>query len=77
MSEDLEKKQRAEARSNYRGFYFPDSFLPVLEMFQKICEREGESASEKIRGRIDNYVRTHGPGNPQWQMDRFFRKSEV
>jgi len=63
-------------RKNYQGIYCPDNFLPVLKMFHKICEREGESVSEKIRDWILNYVRIHGTiMNPQRPMNGFLEKS--
>jgi len=42
----------------------------------KICDREGESASQKIRDWILNYVRIHGTIlNPQRPMNGFLEKS--
>ena len=39
--------------------------------FIKICQREGESASQKIREWIEIYNRRHAPGNPIIPLDRF------
>jgi len=64
------------AKSRFRGFYCPDGLVPTLETFQKICQREGTSMSEKILGFISNYVRIHEPGNPQWTMERFSERSQ-
>ena len=76
LGEDLEEKRKGPTRSNYRGFYFPDSFVPILNEFGELCKREGESASQKIRDWILNYVRIHGTIlNPQRPMNGFLEKS--
>ena len=69
-------RDKASAKTNFPHFYCPDSFQPTWEAFKKICQREGESMSDKIRDFIENYVRIHEPGNPQWTMERFSEKSQ-
>jgi len=58
--------EKVPAKNRFRGFYCPDGLVPTVETFQKICQREGTSMSEKILDFISNYVRIHEPGNPQW-----------
>jgi len=77
VPEETERRSGESERAPYASFYFPRSFLPVLEAFKRICGRERESASKKIRDWIANYVRIHEPGNPQWSMDRFFEEKEL
>jgi len=76
LGEETLEKTKRPARSNYQGFYFPDSFTPILSEFHELCKREGESASQKIRDWILNYVRIHGTIlNPQRPMNGFLKKS--
>jgi len=52
-------------------FYFPENFEETLKEFEKIAKREGRSPSQLIRELIRDYVRKHGPGNPQRPLDFF------
>jgi len=75
MADENADKQRTRASSN-TSFYLPDSFTPILSEFHELCKREGESASQKIREWITNYVRIHGTIlNPQRPMNGFLEKS--
>ena len=71
--ENAKRRTRASANTS---FYLPDSFTPILTEFHELCKREGESASQKIREWITNYVRIHGTIlNPQRPMNGFLEKS--
>jgi hypothetical protein len=62
-----------------RNFYIDEQFKPIYEEFKLICQREGESVSEKIREHISRYVLVHSEGNPQMILDKFcgeIRKGE-
>ena len=75
MAEENAEKHRTRASTN-TSFYLPDSFTPILSEFHELCKREGESASQKIREWITNYVRIHGTIlNPQRPMNGFLEKS--
>jgi len=75
MAEENAEKRRTRASTN-TSFYLPDSFTPILSEFHELCKREGESASQKIREWITNYVRIHGTIlNPQRPMNGFLGKS--
>jgi len=39
--------------------------------FKEICDREGESMSEKIEDWVKNYVAVHKKGNPQMMLESF------
>jgi hypothetical protein len=58
-------------RKDIRNFYIDETFIPIWNEFKEICNREGESASEKLREFISRYVMVHGEGNPQMLIDRF------
>jgi len=60
-----------EKRRDIRNFYIDESFVPIWNKFKKICEREDESASAKIRELIARYVAVHTKGNPQLLLDKF------
>jgi len=71
--ENAKRRTRASANTS---FYLPDSFTPIFSEFHELCKREGESASQKIREWILNYVRIHGTIlNPQRPMNGFLEKS--
>ena len=61
-------------RPDIRNFYVDETFVPVWEEFKQICEREGESASQKIREFIERYVIVHTEGNPQLLMTKWFEE---
>lgn len=48
-----------------RNIYIRKNFEATYKSFLKVCEREGESASTKIRNWIQEYMAAHGEGNPQ------------
>jgi len=58
-------------RRDIRNFYIDETFIPVWSEFIKICKREGDSASKKIRDFVTKYVDVHREGNPQLLLDRF------
>lgn len=58
-------------RRDIRNFYSNEEFIPVWEAFGVICDREGVSRSERIRGFIKSYVDRHGNGNPQLMLQTF------
>ena len=60
-----------------RQFYVDDTFLPILENFDRICEREGENRSQKIREFIERYVIVHDEGNPQMQIMKFMEEAKL
>ena len=64
-------------RADIRNFYVNDMFVPTWDEFIKICRREGESASEKIRDFVTRYVEVHGHGNPQMLLSSFAEKQGV
>ena len=43
--------------------------VATYEIFQKVCDREGESVSAKLMKMIRDYVAGHGEGNPQTILD--------
>jgi len=45
--------------------YVRNGDLVTYRSFQKVCEREGVSVSEKIMVMIREYMAGHGEGNPQ------------
>jgi len=49
-------------RRDIRNFYMDEDFIPVWSEFKKICQREDESISHKIRGFIARYVAVHREG---------------
>lgn len=49
--------------------YVRRDFEATLEAFKKVCEREGNSASEKFEKWVRDYVSAHGDGNPQTLLD--------
>lgn len=53
------------------NLYVPDVKERVWKDFKTICEREGESASEKILEFISRYVDRHRHGNPQTMIKRW------
>ena len=57
--------------------YYPPEFERVWKAFLKICEREGKTASEKIRKYVIREVEIHGPGNPQTIMNSFSEGGKV
>jgi hypothetical protein len=54
-----------------RHFYIDATFIPIYDTFKEICEREGESVSEKLREFIERYVIVHDEGNPQLTIMKF------
>ena len=47
------------------------------KMFRQICDREGESASEKVAQFIHQYNLQHSHGNPQLLMTRFVKLEDL
>lgn len=54
-----------------RRFYVPESFERILEKMEEILRRDGSNLSKWIRHSITEYVRLHGPGNPQQRLERY------
>jgi len=50
-------------------FYVRAGDEDQYQKFQKVCDREGESVSEKIANWIRDYMASHGEGNPQTILD--------
>lgn len=44
---------------------------PVLEEFEKIAKREGKEQSKLIIELIEEYVKSHSEGNPQFTLEKF------
>lgn len=61
MTQSCEKK---------RTTFYMDS--AVHSAFKKICDREGESMSEKHESFEARYVAVHMKGNPQLRLEPFF-----
>lgn len=49
----------------------------VDEDFQKICDREGKSKSEKLEEFMAEYITKHKPGNPQLTMLPYVKPEEA
>jgi hypothetical protein len=49
--------------------YVKNKDLATYRSFQKVCEREGESVSQKLMIMIYAYMASHGDGNPQTLLD--------
>jgi len=60
-----------EKRRDIKNIYVPPDFQVIWDEFVKICAREGESVSAKIREYVARYVAIHSKGNPQLQLTRF------
>lgn len=45
--------------------YIKNGDLATYRLFQKVCDREGKSVSEKLMKMIYDYMASHGEGNPQ------------
>jgi len=52
-----------------RSFCMRD--LETWRKFKEVCQREGESCSEKIEELIAAYVKKKYPGNPQAPIERY------
>ena len=65
-----------EKRKDIRNIYLPPEFQKIWDDFVKICNREGKSASEKIREYIQRYVEQHKAGNPQLLMVHYVKPEE-
>lgn len=50
-------------------FYIKVNQEATYRSFQKVCNREGVSVSEKIMKWIYDYMASHGEGNPQTILD--------
>lgn len=44
--------------------------------FEGICRREGKTVAEKIAELVQDYVRIHGSGNPQYSLEQFTENPE-
>lgn len=44
--------------------------IPILEEFKKVAKREG-GESKVIMDLIEDYVKTHGTGNPMYPLDNW------
>jgi hypothetical protein len=44
---------------------------PIINEFQKICQREGKKISTKLEDLMLRYNVAHGEGNPQLRLERF------
>ena len=64
-------------RMDIRNFYVDETFKPIYDEFKRICEREGESVSSKIREFIERYVIVHDVGNPQLQIMKFMEEAKL
>lgn len=53
--------------------YFRKDDKHRWEEFVKICQREGSSASKKLREFIQAYVQAHSHGNPQALLDGYVK----
>lgn len=58
------------------SFYLGEDY-PYWEKFLKICKREGEKASKKLREYIKDYVFKHDPGNPQTTIPSYSDDGQV
>lgn len=59
-----------KAREDIINLYVQEEWRNTQwKKFRQICEREGISASAKIRQFIEDYNSKHEPGNPQTRMD--------
>jgi len=70
----LKEGREISVKKKRKEFYFPENFDETLEEFEKIAKREGRTVSNLIRQLIRDYVRRHGPGNPQRMLDFFMGK---
>ena len=53
------------------SFSFTEEQKPILEEFKKIAQREGRSKSELAMELIEQYVKNHSEGNPNFTIDQF------
>lgn len=51
--------------------------LDIHKQFRLICQREGESASQKVEAFEFDYVNAHNHGNPQTLLQSHFRPPEL
>lgn len=58
-----------EQRENFFACYIRQEHRATIELFKKICEREGKSQGEKLIELIAPYLAVHGDGNPQTILD--------
>lgn len=56
-------------KENQATIYIKVGDVATYKIFQTVCDREGESVSEKIMKMIRDYVAGHGEGNPQTILD--------
>jgi hypothetical protein len=68
--EGVEVEEKRKILRPNVSVYLGDTAL-YWEDFQKICRREGSSASQKISEFIEEYVSRHGAGNPQLVLPSF------
>lgn len=45
--------------------YLRKEFEATWEAFMKVCDREGDSASQKLEKWVSDYMASHGEGNSQ------------
>ena len=45
--------------------------LELYKQFQEICRREGVSIADKLNGFMEDYIKVHGSGNPQFNLEPF------
>lgn len=53
--------------------YGPPHFRATWEKFLEIAHREGQSASELIRGWVESYVARKDPGNPRPPLTSYIK----
>lgn len=58
-------------------FSVPDEKLPLLDEIKKIAKREGRPVSDLIVSLIEDYVKKHGGGNPNFRLDDFAEEEVV
>lgn len=60
-----------QKRRDIKNFYIDEEFFPIWQEFKRICQREDESISHKLRKFIARYVAIHRKGNPQLRLEPF------
>lgn len=69
----MPRRPRIEGSNNIiKSFSYPTTKQIVIDEINKIAQKEGHYFSEVMVLALEEYAKTHGDGNPVFQLDQWF-----
>ncbi len=54
-----------------KSFSYKTDKEPIIQKINELADKEGKKISELIVNILEEYVKKHADGNPQYQIDQF------